>query len=229
MQLVRNGSCLLSKAMLEVAHRFPDHGVQLRSACLRALLTDPEKSLREAWTLNSRILEELLSLASNDIGDYELAKMVISWQEQNPHQNFAEIMQAHVSFGGFNQERFEEIRSSTDCDSRLRLHLVAFRLLLRGYHADQVGLGIVADSMWATSQASTSSFFVNCSYYCSCKLRSECVCEAAAGEWTPDMFKLLESKWGVQPGPQRDAALGGCPPGVKNIGETCPSWGSGST
>eukprot|EP00913_Durusdinium_trenchii_P034636 g32402.t1 len=45
-------------AMLEVAHRFPDHGVHLRSACLRALLADPEQSLREAWTLNARILEE---------------------------------------------------------------------------------------------------------------------------------------------------------------------------
>ena len=62
-------------------------------------MTDPEQSLREAWTLNSRILEELLSLASNDIGDYELAKMVISWQEQNPHQNFAEIMQASSALG----------------------------------------------------------------------------------------------------------------------------------
>ncbi|CAK8985917.1 unnamed protein product [Durusdinium trenchii] len=138
-------------AMLEVAHRFPDHGVHLRSACLRALLADPEQSLREAWTLNARILEELLSLASNDIGDYELAKMIISWQEQNPHQNFADIMQEHVSFGGFNDQRFQEIR----------------------YHADRVGLGFVADTMWAEAQASS-------------------------GEWTPDIFKLLEAKWGVQ-------------------------------
>lgn len=82
-----------------------------RLTCLGALLADPEQSLREAWTLNSRILEELLSLASNatklkklqsqthdraqelcgffvafdfcteDIGDFELAKMIISWQD----------------------------------------------------------------------------------------------------------------------------------------------------
>lgn len=49
-------------------------------SCSGALLADPEQSLREAWTLNSRILEELLALASNDIGDFELAKMIISWQ-----------------------------------------------------------------------------------------------------------------------------------------------------
>lgn len=33
--------------------------------CSGALLANPEQSLREAWTLNSRILEELLALASN--------------------------------------------------------------------------------------------------------------------------------------------------------------------
>ena len=33
--------------------------------CSDALLADPEQSLREAWTLNSRLLEELLPLASN--------------------------------------------------------------------------------------------------------------------------------------------------------------------
>jgi len=138
-------------AMLEVAHRFPEHGLGVRAACLRALLADPEQSLREAWTLNSRILEELLSLASNDIGDFELAKMIISWQEQNPQQNFADILQEHVSFGGFNDERFREIR----------------------YHADRVGLGFVADTMWAEAQASS-------------------------GDWTPDFFKYLEGKWQVQ-------------------------------
>eukprot|EP00435_Cladocopium_sp_Y103_P072691 s240_g41.t1 len=149
-------------AMLEVAHRFPDHGVQVRSACLRALLADPEQSLREAWTLNSRILEELLSLASNDIGDFELAKMIISWQEaweQNPHQNFADILQEHVSFGGFNDERFQEIRTSS-----------AVALC---YHADRVGLGFLVDTMWAEAQASS-------------------------GEWTPDFFRYLESKWELQ-------------------------------
>ncbi|CAJ1354406.1 unnamed protein product [Effrenium voratum] len=138
-------------AMLEVAHRFPDVGNSLRSACLHALLADPEQSLREAWTLNSRLLEELLPLASNDIGDFELAKMIISWQEQNPHQNFADLLQEHVTFGGFNEERFQEIR----------------------YHAESVGLAFVVDQMWAQAQAS-------------------------AGQWTPDIFKYLESKWQVQ-------------------------------
>lgn len=139
-------------AMLEVAHRFPDHGMQVRSACLRALLADPEQSLREAWTLNSRILEELLALASNDIGDFELAKMIISWQEQNPHQNFADILQEHVSFGGFNDERFQEIR----------------------YHADRVGLGFLVDTMWAEAQASSGDWTPDFFKYLEAKWELQC-------------------------------------------------------
>lgn len=48
---------------------------------LGALLADPEQSLREAWTLNSRILEELLSLASN-------ATKLKKLQSQTEHRSY---------------------------------------------------------------------------------------------------------------------------------------------
>mmetsp|Transcript_62079 Transcript_62079/g.116091 ORF Transcript_62079/g.116091 Transcript_62079/m.116091 type:complete len:402 (-) Transcript_62079:158-1363(-) len=123
-------------AMLEVAHRFPDVGDGLRAGCLRALLADPEQSLQDAWTLSPKILEELLETATNDIGDYELAKMILSWQEKNPNQSFANMLQAHVSLGGLSEDRYNDIR----------------------YHADQVGLGFAVDQMWALAQASTGSW-----------------------------------------------------------------------
>eukprot|EP00438_Fugacium_kawagutii_P023332 Skav221483 [mRNA] locus=scaffold1514:113628:115860:+ [translate_table: standard] len=111
---------LTDQAMLEVAHRFPDHGLEARSACLRALLVNPDQSLREAWTLNSRILEELLALAGGatcrqrgPIGHWRLRAgqddhLLAGPAGPGPLWKAA---QDNVSFGGFNEERFQEIRS----------------------------------------------------------------------------------------------------------------------
>ncbi|CAE6967598.1 unnamed protein product [Symbiodinium sp. KB8] len=178
--MLLNGTSLSDVyAMLEVAHRFPEVGERLRGACLRALLADPEQSLQDAWTLSPKLLEELLATATNDIGDYELAKMILSWQEKNPHQSFANMLQDHVSLGGLSEERYSDIRT----------------------YAEQVGLGFAVDQMWATAQAATGDWTPDLFKYMEGKWQEQCQEHRRAMPFVGCWMNLIPSSLGWKPPP----------------------------
>mmetsp|Transcript_139259 Transcript_139259/g.197180 ORF Transcript_139259/g.197180 Transcript_139259/m.197180 type:complete len:402 (-) Transcript_139259:332-1537(-) len=178
--MLLNGTSLSDVyAMLEVAHRFPEVGERLRGACLRALLADPEQSLQDAWTLSPKLLEELLATATNDIGDYELAKMILSWQEKNPHQSFANMLQDHVSLGGLSEERYSDIRE----------------------YAEQVGLGFAVDQMWATAQAATGDWTPDLFKYMEGKWQEQCQEHRRTMPFVGCWMNLIPSSLGWKPPP----------------------------
>ena len=74
----------------------------------------------------------------------------------------------------------------------VRLHPAASTNSPPGYHAESVGLAFVVDQMWAQAQAGSAKWS---SVHCGARGLNE----ASAGQWTPDIFKYLESKWQVQP------------------------------
>eukprot|EP00931_Biecheleriopsis_adriatica_P044041 TRINITY_DN25161_c0_g1_i1.p1 TRINITY_DN25161_c0_g1~~TRINITY_DN25161_c0_g1_i1.p1 ORF type:complete len:426 (+),score=74.43 TRINITY_DN25161_c0_g1_i1:32-1279(+) len=123
-------------AMLERsrAHRHSDASSRIIKSCCKTICVDPDYYLKMPIMLSPDALDALLAEVGFRIGDYELAKLILSWPAENAAargHDLARLLQAHVQFSAFSPERLERIRNL----------------------ATSAGLGVTFDRIWADASA----------------------------------------------------------------------------